>query len=420
MENKTTSINILGCCVLRDTFGMHPNNGGYIIKRFVQTASPVSLVTKSPMFDRNTEIKNDIFLNEHKFTKRNQELELKKQVFEYLKEDPAEFLVIDCAEFRHMLLYFTETDGWFTESYTSLLKRYSAEKIVPENFSVIDPLEIEKEKLYTYLKCFCEKLLSLYDREHIILFEIKAIDFHTDGNNINVFYGKHEIAELYNKRMKIAFDYVKHYLKGCHVVEFPHGVIGDTNHKWKKALLHYVPEYYDYSKKAVDIITSNLGNRCDEKMALEFLKHNYEKLFLDKYGEILRNFMEKSGRERQKYEKILKYEQFFKQCLIENGKEKILNSLVKEEIKSCAFYGRTQITYVLFTWFRSWNIEIKFVIENYSSISEWEGIHMIKRDDISSLDVENIIICDLNDVAVKEKLRNAGFNGKIISYKELI
>lgn len=81
--SKKTAMNILGCCVLRDTFGMQPDDGGYEIKKYVQIPSPISLVTKSPLFDQNAEVENDIFIGKSNFAKRCQILELKKQVFDY-------------------------------------------------------------------------------------------------------------------------------------------------------------------------------------------------------------------------------------------------------------------------------------------------------------------------------------------------
>lgn len=83
-NDDAISLNILGCCILRDTFGMHPDDGGYAINRYVQIPSPISLVTKSPLYDENAEIEDNIFVGKSNFAKRCQTLELKKQVFDYL------------------------------------------------------------------------------------------------------------------------------------------------------------------------------------------------------------------------------------------------------------------------------------------------------------------------------------------------
>jgi len=84
-ENIETTIDILGCCVCRDTFGMHEGNGGYMVNKYVQIPSPISLVTKSPCYKVGGEIKNDIFNNKSNFIKRCQILELNKKVFDYFR-----------------------------------------------------------------------------------------------------------------------------------------------------------------------------------------------------------------------------------------------------------------------------------------------------------------------------------------------
>lgn len=105
---------------------------------------------------------------------------------------------------------------------------------------------------------------------------------------------------------------------------------------------------------------------------------------------------------------------------MEGCKERIRQYLEKNNIRECAFYGRSQITDVYISWFREWNIKILYIVENYTKHSQWEGIPLVKRDNINLLICRNMIICDLNDEAVKKKLRNFGYKGTILSYKQLI
>ena len=421
-ENIETTIDILGCCVCRDTFGMHEGNGGYMVNKYVQIPSPISLVTKSPCYKVGGEIKNDIFNNKSNFIKRCQILELNKKVFDYFRGggEMSDYFIMDCAESRKNILYFPETKGYFTESHTDLLKKYIENGVLPPKYKIIDILEMDKKELYQYLKEYCDNILTLYDRQHIILFEIRAVEFQTDGKTIEVSPTKPEVAKSYNDRMQLCFDYVKEYLKGCHIIEFPNGVVGDINHKWGRALLHYVQEYYDYAKQAVDIITQNNGNDIEEEAELKKLKLSYEKIFKEKYEDILRTTLVSNRREKQVADKMINYEKYFKKLLLEDSKERIRKYLEDNHIKECAFYGKTQIAYVYLSWFKKWNIKILYVVENHSKVSEWEGIPLVQRNDINLLISRNMIICDANDEAVKKKLRNFGYKGTIISYKQLI
>jgi len=39
-------------------------------------------------------------------------------------EVEADYLIIECAGFQKNILYFPETDGWFTESHKDFLEKY--------------------------------------------------------------------------------------------------------------------------------------------------------------------------------------------------------------------------------------------------------------------------------------------------------
>lgn len=418
MDRKT--LNILGCCVLRDTFGMHEGDGGYEIGRYVQIPSPVSLVTKSPLLDETAEIDDAVFGGKSKFLTRCQKLELKKQVFDFLGGVVADYIIIDCAEFRKNLFYFPAVDGWFTESHKDLLEKYIESGLIPESYEMVDPMKIDRKMVYVFLKSFCEEILTLYDKEHIILYEIKAVDLHTDGKSMNVFNGKHEIVERYNERMSFCYEYVKAYLQGCHIIEFPNGVVADTNHKWGKAVLHYVPEYYDYSLKAIDIITNRIGDRPEEESALKCLKRHYEVMLQRKYNEILRITLERNESKRHELDRLWKYVPYFQRLLIDDGKEKVRILLESRHISVCALYGKTQVAMVLVRWLRNWGITIKYIVEDFSTVSVWDNIPLVKRSDLNLLNCENMIICDANDKAVREKLIRLGYKGTILSFNELL
>ena len=92
----------------------------------------------------------------------------------------------------------------------------------------------------------------------------------------------------------------------------------------------------------------------------------------------------------------------------------------KNGITDCALYGKTQITDVFVVWFREWNIDIEFIVENWGKSPRYEEIPLIKRNDLRLLNCSNMIICDTNDSAVKKKLIRPGFKGIVLSNSELI
>ena len=156
-------------------------------------------------------------------------------------------------------------------------------------------------------------------------------------------------------------------------------------------------------------------------MALDFLKKNYECLLLKKYpGGVLFRDLELRDRKMREAERILKYERFFKEILIKDYKERIKSFLHTKGISRCAIYGKTQITDVFVIWFKEWGIDIEYIVENWVKNPTYKEIPLIKRDDRSLVNCENMIICDANDEEVKEKLIRLGFDGVALSYNDLI
>ncbi|WP_026658287.1 DUF6270 domain-containing protein [Butyrivibrio sp. AC2005] len=255
MSEYKASLNLLGCCVIRDIFGLHENDGGYQIKRYVQLPSPVSIVNKSPLL-REIKIDDVVFLGQNSFVSRCQFLELNKQVEHYIAEDPADFFVVDVAEFRRKLLYFPETDGWLSENYRlkGMLDKYIMAGIVPGTYETYDPLELNESELTRYLTAYCEMLDRLYEREKIILVEVKTGRIPTGCEGDELAKAEAVTSRIFDKRMEYAYEFVKNRMAGVNVIEFPDNVILNYKHKWGRNLLHYENDYYDYALTAIDNI----------------------------------------------------------------------------------------------------------------------------------------------------------------------
>lgn len=273
-------LNIMGCCVLRDIFGLHENNADYEIKRYVQLASPVSIVSKSPLI-KSIDANDDIFENTRQFWRKCQILELKKQIAEYIAEEPADYLIFDVAEFRRKLFFFPDNNGFFSENYVlrGLFERYVDSGILSSKYELYDPLDIDGPTLNRYLAKFCNMLDSLYDRNRMILFEIKAGSTPDDKKADDSVEAEVSTANIFNRRIEYAFGYVVRNLPGIHVVEFPDKVLLDYDHKWGRNLLHYEFPYYDYALKAVNIITKGDYALKEERALLRDIREEYGKRY---------------------------------------------------------------------------------------------------------------------------------------------
>ena len=90
------------------------------------------------------------------------------------------------------------------------------------------------------------------------------------------------------------YDILKEKFDGCHIIEFPHYVIGDSNHKFGTFGLHYHSLYDEYGKNAIDIICQRHSSK-EEKILLDELMERYSYKFLE-----LRHEIEKKHRAIEK------------------------------------------------------------------------------------------------------------------------
>ncbi|WP_026491355.1 DUF6270 domain-containing protein [Butyrivibrio sp. XPD2002] len=284
MLDKNVSLSLIGCCAIRDIFGLQENDGDYKIKKYVQNVSPISAVMNSPLLRELTDNDAALFSGKRTFITRCQRLELEKRVFEYIAEDMADYLVIDAAEFRRKLFVFPENNGYFSENYNlkALYDGYINAGIIPGVYDVVDPMLIEKNGREALLQKYCDRLCDLYEPDKIILVEIKAGGHHVIDDE-RLCAAEDVTADIFNERISYAYDYFKKHLIGTHIIEFPDYVSIDPNHKWGRNLLHFVKEYYDYALSSMNIITSQSISRNEEKNAMAELKSECENKLLDIY-----------------------------------------------------------------------------------------------------------------------------------------
>ena len=284
MSDNRVSLSIIGCCAIRDIFGLHEDDGGYDIKRYVQNVSPISAVSRSPLTRHLTDEDNYLFAGKGNFIARCQRLELEKKIFDYMEEDMADFLVMDAAEFRRKIIKFDGVERCFSENYNLklLFDRYVEAGIVPKDFEICNPLNIYRNTLNEILQEYCNKLCDMYDPYRVILVEIKAGGHH-EIDDERLCAAEDATAKIFNERISYAFDYIERYLECAHVIRFPEYVTIDRKHKWGRNLLHFVKEYYEYALEAVNVITSRKYAWEDEKKVLNELKKTCEATLYEKY-----------------------------------------------------------------------------------------------------------------------------------------
>lgn len=282
------TFSIFGICVSRDIVTLL----GSRVNRFVQDVSPISVCYKSPLVggfkfseENITEYLLDKKLNH--FHVRNTILDMNKEVYKYLFEVKSDWLILDTGCLRYRTLISKDNAVGVTECHLYRLKC----KYDENAFDLVSVLNMAEADFREYMEEYVNRILDEYDEEKIIVVETYLVPEYVDAERREIYTFKDKIEDR-NAEIRRGYDYLKQRLKKAHFIPFLGNTIGDENHKWGKATLHYVPEYYEYGSKAVKIIMKQLS-RIEETSMIETLSNYYvrmiacEYLYVDSYKRML-------------------------------------------------------------------------------------------------------------------------------------
>ena len=399
-------ISILGSCIARDVFSMHENDGGFKIDRFVQANSPVCLEAGSIFtleICGETEKRIDELISALKsFDRRMLKVEWKKETFSYLAEAKSDFIILDTVTLRwDMLRHCSELNSYITTYFRKEINALLKEGLIYPDAEEISLFQIPDEEFEGYMENYVRHVLELYDESCIILLEVAPVPFAAGKSVITTF------DEARNRKWEAnlarGFAFLKKRLPGAHVIEFPQGVLADEHHKWGRAPLHFVQEYYDYSLEAVEIITGRFLSPDAEKASLKELKEKYNEIFRQKYTPLFVKYINDLREKERLCTKMTRYESYFKKLLLD--KEKI-NSIRKFFITGrynhCALYGLNQISEVFISMFSRWAVETDFIVEEKSE-ANYKGIPVVKRSQRTFPETQVMII---TDVVITQKIKD--------------
>ena len=338
-----------------------------------------------------------------KFDQRTLKTEWKKETFNFMAQAKSDWCILDCGSLRwDILKYCGEETAYISDIFPGLLGRFKERGLIYSDTELITLSQMPDEEFSFYMEKYIRNILNLYDEERIILIEYKPAYYATNGVKISAF--EYEKIEQWISNFDRGFRYMRARLPKAHVIEFPEGAnIGDERHKWGKASLHFIPEYYDYALEAVDIITGDGESFEDECAALSSLKERYSKKIHEKYQPVfmkcINNFRERDAI----CFKMTKYENYMKELLLDE--EKILSLrrfFISNRYNHCAFYGLTEMSELFMSFFVRWGIEIDYIVEE-SKEKEYKGVRLIRRGAASYPETQVMII---TDVVSTERIRS--------------
>ena len=423
--DKNISISILGTCISRDIFGMQKNDGGYKIDRFIQSISPISAVTESMLIKNIEENYNQIdmiFSDLSNFYKRVLISDLKKNVFEYMSEIHSDYLLIDAGTMRYNLVKYIENNSieFLSIVFPKKIKLLKENGFIPNDTTTITLDDISDEEFNEYMDRYINEMLKIYTVDRIILLECEPALLYLKKDKTYIDTFQYDTIFSWKKNIDKGYRYLRKKLSGCHIIEFPDGIIADENHKWGRSSLHYVREYYDYAFEAIKQITYSGLTYAEERNVLCELKEKCEDLVKNRYGyNFARTFRYYDSRNNLCL-RMTSYEKYMKELVLDENKiYRVKKFFQKNKYKHCAFYGFGEISKLYIPFFKKWGISVDYIIEETNRI-EYEGIPIIKKRMNKYPDVQVMIIADIVAAdQVKERLEKMGLTYPVLDAYEI-
>lgn len=352
-------------------------------------------------------------INKSNFYKRNLRLDIEKGVFDFLFGEKSDYLFMDIASCRYDLYYFPQSNTYASKS--NIYDEIFTSGEILEGCYQINTDTIPDDVCYNLLDKYIDTLLKEYRPENIILFDIKASPKRLTKNKL-IALREQDLSIKANRRIEKAYNYVKQKLPGCHIIEFPNGVVADEQHIWGPSVLHYVKEYYEYAYNAIKIIFSKLPLEA-EKEALSSLKTYYENLIYNKYNDIWIDTLKKCSEQIDLSKRLIKYVEYFTDLLLNEEKlNKVVNYFTENKIKNCAFYGASYVGKFLIDYLSKHlpELTIDYLVEEIN-VKDYNGVPYIKKSASKFPETDLIIISDVMYIeAIYKKLNDMQIKAKVI------
>jgi hypothetical protein len=263
-SDETTHLDIWGCCLSRDIFGIGTVTGGFegctiqdvpksrfVVDHFFQECSFAAAFSEHVIEDMEEDDLAGTNVEERGFYRRCITADTNKTVLKTLAESEAEWIVLDVRTMVYGLIEVRTKEG--TEYMTSggplgdATKAGVLRKRNPDlTYRHISYFDVDNgpvlEKLVGFLK-------SRYGDRIILIDGREECDYINKDSEIVL--GKPKTRTV---RYEIEMTNRFKELTGCYCVDYPAGNLGDENHRWGKSSVHYVSEYYKYALNAIQCI----------------------------------------------------------------------------------------------------------------------------------------------------------------------
>jgi len=275
------TVDILGCCILRDIFRVADVEQGYKVNKFYQFISPVSIVEESPKTLRLVQDELSMF-EWSNFIKRNICSDFNKNVPAVYSESPAEYLIIDLCElrFRNIAVTIDGTERFYVTKtkYTDAVLQSIDSFPQLKNAVIEDAILLDDEAVFECLNKYVSFLKSIYPEKNIIMVRNHGYWKGVDDKQKQIFEYHNGSLLMLRERLNKYYDYVERLCPNINVIRMPDNCLCYAQHLWGRDPLHFYDEYYTYLYKAVDLICNNASDATQRIEELRLMYSEYFKL----------------------------------------------------------------------------------------------------------------------------------------------
>ena len=273
------NIDIWGCCVTRDIFGIMDENKEFNINAYVWSLSFSSLYSKK-IFQKT--FSPEDFPAKANFISKMCCLDLNKNCLELYEKSGSDWLVLDLRPvyYCHYMLEYETQKTYISEMMAPDIMRGFTKKGLPVKLS--KPIAPEDYQEFLKFIDFCNKR---YGDKIILIEALDTFEILDKNGTIQPVEGKssEEIAGICELEYKYNIEFYKR--THCYIIRYPHYNLSDEFHKWGFSRVHYIKEYYSYAFNCVKAIVN--GEPDIPRKLSEYHLEVMEKMLLIKFSQYL-------------------------------------------------------------------------------------------------------------------------------------
>lgn len=201
----------------------------------------------------NLDINNPWDINEQdielesKFQRHTMAMDMNKKVYNELKNNASDYLIIDFIDERYDIVICDSKRASYTfEAISS--KYFDNKKIKIVNKKVVgNKIMVNGEEYDSYIDAFAKKIVELYNPQQIILHCAYMCDQYFDENDNLQYFSDDEIKINHevNNILQRMYERIQIRIPGIHVLDF----VGENFHAssknmWGLRAMHYEENYY--------------------------------------------------------------------------------------------------------------------------------------------------------------------------------